>query len=158
MNREVEKYAKLMEELHKKARREGREFGFLFCEKEGKLFPSMTTEGGEHAIEKIVDCKIFGAKPKGYFHTHPSDIGLSLPAPSDVCYALEKNHEFLCVSGEIPRRVACWKIKKRDIEKLRQLCRKLAEAKTAREAWEISSEIREKMGKYLKEFYSKPIS
>lgn len=151
----VEEYAKLMEELHKKARKEGREFGFIFCEKEGKLFPSMTTEGGECAIEKIIDCEIFGAKAKGSFHTHPSDIGISLPAVEDVCYAVKQNHDFLCLSGEIPRRVACWKIV--DIERLKGNCAELGKAKNPKEATDKRLEIMNTMEKHLKEFYAKPV-
>ena len=153
----IEEYARVMEELHRKAYKEGKEYGFLFCEKEGKLFPSMTTEGGARAIEKIVDCKIFDAKEKGYFHTHPSEIGISLPAAEDVCYAIDRNHDFLCVSGEIPRRVACWQIEKEKTEQFKTECSKLKQAETAKEAMEISMAITNKMDKLLKEFYSKPI-
>ena len=150
---EIEKYYDLIYKLHKKARDEGREYGFLFCEKDEKLFPSMTTSGGEHAIAKLVDCEMFEGKTKGMFHTHPSDWGMSEPSTTDMCSALELNCQFLCVSGQHPyRMVGCWTFKS-GVKDLKKSCMKLEKAKTIHEAREADAEIRKKTEKYLKPIY-----
>jgi len=152
---ELKKYGDLMKLLHEKGREEGREFGFLFCERDKKLFPSMTTTGGERAIEKIVDCEMFEAKAKGYFHTHPHELGLSLPSAGDVCYSWLKKLDLLCLSGEIPRRIACYRV---DREKASGPCGRLLKAVSALEVQEAESEITEKLGELVEEIYVKPLS
>ena len=162
LKEKLEKYIPLMEKLHKRSTDIGRELGFIFCVKDQNIFPSTVVEGESREISEFVGCEPFDATEIGSFHTHPSPLGVPLPAAQDLCYFMERGHQFLCVSGNLPYYIGCWEIldtpERKEFEKK---CEVFSQCKDLQDCWrkelEMEEEMRKNWNKILRTIIEKPI-